>query len=177
MASTPADVNITPARSSRSAAAASRRNGALSKGPKTAAGKRKSSRNALRHGLRASDAVEPNDVPTWIRRRISHLIEAAGQINQLRREHLDRLIIDMMLIERTDELIAAELGRLFSADEDDQVMLRMPAQEIDLAMLATLTAYRRRFRARRDRSLIKLATSRAPGSRPSPTMAPAPAAS
>jgi hypothetical protein len=55
----------TPAQPPRSAAQieASRKNGALSKGPKTAAGKRRSSRNATRHGFSSDYLVAMNEDP------------------------------------------------------------------------------------------------------------------
>ena len=54
--------------SSEKRIAASQRNGALSRGPKTTAGKAISSRNALRHGLLAKVIVHADDRPGAIAR-------------------------------------------------------------------------------------------------------------
>lgn len=144
---------------SAAASAASRRNGAKSRGPKSAAGKARAARNALRHGLRASDPVLPETMPTWMPTKLADLETALGDIGQTRREHLDRYALHLVLIEKVDRLIAAEFARVFAiSDGGNELRLAAHASEIDLSQLRALFGYRRRFRAARDRSLVKLAT-------------------
>ena len=61
-------------------AAASRRNGARSRGPKTAAGKARSARNALRHGLCSiSMLLADEDAPAFVALETALLAELAPQ--------------------------------------------------------------------------------------------------
>jgi len=144
---------------STAASAASRRNGAKSRGPKSAVGKARAARNALRHGLRASDPVLPDAMPPWMSAKLADLETALGDIGQTRREHFDRYALHLLLIEKVDRLIAAEFARMLAtSDGGDTVQLTVPAADVDLSQLRALFGYRRRFRAARDRSLVKLAT-------------------
>src|SRR4051794_23420826 len=61
LALTPDRKPVSPAR-----AAAARANGTKSRGPKTAAGKARSCRNGLKHGMRAAVLLFPEDDPSQI---------------------------------------------------------------------------------------------------------------
>lgn len=143
----------------RSSAArqASRRNGAKSKGPRTRAGKAISARNALRHGLRARSSIRPEDLPAWIRAIEADLLTSLDPLGHARREQLDRLLSVLLLLDRADRAIIAQLARVHAvfgagAPGEEEPL----ADQADIATLRKLFAYRKRFRARRDMCLKRI---------------------
>jgi len=97
-------------------ALASRRNGARSRGPKTAAGLARSSRNALKHGLRARRHVLLADEDAAEYRAF----QAAGQaelapVGALQSELAARFVTTAWRARRADRLEAALLGRYLGA--------------------------------------------------------------
>ena len=146
---------------SAAAQAASRRNGANSTGPRTAAGKAISARNAVKHGLRARQPMRPDDLPAWITALEANLTGAIGTIRQGRREELDRLLSVLVLIDRVDRSITAELAALReAAGSANPAMAEAGAGALapkpDISLLRKLIAYRRRFRAQRDGCLRRI---------------------
>ena len=141
--------HATEPKRSPAAQAASRRNGARSKGPKTAAGKSRSARNAFKHGFRAQRSL-PEKLPDWLNALERDLIVLSGQKGQGRHEHLDRVLLASLLLREVDDLIDARLTQL----------LRLPGRALDEHLrpqeLAKLQAYRHRFRVQRDTGIRKL---------------------
>ena len=82
---TPQDA--TEVHSPRAMSAMSRANGAKSRGPATAAGRARSSRNSIRHGLRAKTVVLPTesarDYQCLLESYIDHFQPATGVENDL----------------------------------------------------------------------------------------------
>jgi hypothetical protein len=98
-------------------ALASRRNGAWSRGPRTAAGLARSSRNALKHGLRARRHVLLADEDSAEYRAF----QAAAQVelapvSALQTELATRIVTTAWRARRADRLEAAVLGRFLDAD-------------------------------------------------------------
>lgn len=134
---------------SPAAQAASRRNGARSKGPKTAAGKSRSARNAFKHGFRAQRSL-PEKLPDWLEALERELIDLSGQEGEGRHEHLDRVLLASLLLREVDDMIDATLSHLLS----------LPGRAVDEQLrpkeLVKLQAYRHRFRVQRDTGIRKL---------------------
>src|SRR6185312_3730451 len=61
----------------------SRRNGSRSKGPTSPEGKRRSSLNALKHGMTAQTTVLPGESPEEFRDRFDGFIDALGPRTEL----------------------------------------------------------------------------------------------
>ena len=98
-------------------ALASRRNGARSRGPKSAAGRARSSQNALKHGLRARRQVLLADEDAAEYRAF----QAAGRaelapVGALQSELAARIVTTAWRARRADRLEAALLGRYLGAD-------------------------------------------------------------
>jgi len=116
--------------------AANRRNARLSTGPRTAAGKARSSLNALRHGLRARSAILPGESRPVFRRLFRSLrahLQPSGPLQELLVEQmaiaywklsrLSRIEAEVFAIRSEDSSIFGDLDEaLFSHDvaDDDQ---------------------------------------------------------
>lgn len=140
----------------RSAAqiAASRRNGARSRGPKSEAAKAASSQNAVKHGL--------------FRRHLDGLAGAAGGASDLVRElelgassHFDVVGTETSLtasqqLEEATALVHDLRERIAAAIAEQE-----PAATLAdlLGQLARIARYQRRFRGQRDRALRGLSGS------------------
>ncbi|RYD94621.1 MAG: hypothetical protein EOP50_09230 [Sphingobacteriales bacterium] len=140
---------------------ASRRNGAKSNGPRTAAGKAASAMNAMKHGLRARQSLRREDLPEWIKDIEAGLLHNFEPLSAYQEEHLTRLISVLVQIDRVDGLITTEFGQLFAAFDCDGLSngQETPASDaawMDASDLRKLFAYRKRFRARRDMCLKRI---------------------
>ena len=122
---------------------ASRLNGACSKGPASEAGKEKSSKNAVRHGLRADRfelADEEREDAASLRRDLSARLMPADAAE---RAVLEALVICEIKLARLDQLEMLALDQALMAP-DAETGRRLPS-------LATLDRYRGRLlRERRE---------------------------
>jgi len=141
---------------SEAARQASRRNGARSRGPRSLQGKQKSSRNALKHGMRANQSLEPRALPIWVH-VIEHRIRSCiGFLTMSRREAMDRAVKAMLLIEQVDRAIAEEMASIHASLQAPDLTLRLSNGGVDFERLRKLVTYRRRFRGTRDKALRHL---------------------
>ena len=159
-------------------ALASRRNGARSHGPKTAAGLARSSRNALKHGLRARRHILLADEDAAEYRAF----QAAGQaelapVGALQSELAARIVTTAWRARRADRLEAALLGRYLGAAEhagaaQEALGLELIRDGHGPRALETLVRYRGSVLAELFRALAALETLRAQA-RAIPQAAPA----
>ena len=97
-----------PAARSPAQIAASRRNGARSKGPVTDEGKARSSRNALQHGLCAMQhLVLEDEVPDDLEALIAHLAAEVGATSEIEARLARRLAIAFWKGERAERIEVA----------------------------------------------------------------------
>jgi hypothetical protein len=98
-------------------ALASRRNGARSRGPKTAAGQARASGNALKHGLRARRLVLLADEDAAEYRAFQAAAQAElAPVGALQSELAARIVTTAWRARRADRLEAALLGRFLVGD-------------------------------------------------------------
>jgi len=134
-------------------AAASRRNGARSRGPQSSAARAASSRNAVKHGLFRTRTPHAFELTGSVR-ALSHeltLLAAGGPEAAMQTEAV--LVAAVGLEEATAmvESLRAEIGVIISSAGS-----RFGELETLLPQLARMSRYQRRFRGRRDRMLRAL---------------------
>jgi hypothetical protein len=137
----------------RSAAqvAASRRNGARSRGPCGAAAKAVSSRNAVKHGLfrkRLDGDPDANEVNSELVQQLRQ--DAAGD--------LDSLCLETILVANRQLNDAAALVHALQRQVTDLIATAHAEAPIDetVVQLWRMARYQRRFRGQRDRALRAL---------------------
>jgi hypothetical protein len=100
-------------------ALASRRNGARSRGPKTAAGKARSARNALAHGLRSRQLVLLDDEDPAEFRAFARALQAElAPRGRFQADLVGRIVIAAWRARRADKLEAGVLATYFDAASD-----------------------------------------------------------
>jgi hypothetical protein len=115
---------LSPAR-----AAASRKNGAKSRGPRTPEGKARSAQNALKHGLRAQQYVvlPEEDAAAFAAREAALLAELAPQ-GALQRLLAGRIVAAAWRLERAErieaEVFAREMHGVFGEDDLGLALIR-----------------------------------------------------
>lgn len=132
---------------------ASRRNGALSQGPRTALGKARSARNSRKHGLFSSNLV----VTEALRASAIDVREDGGQMSAGWLDLADQsqvISIAGVQLDYATQLVSEMRVAL------DQ-MLAQPVLDVDavaelLRQTVRISGYQRRFRGRRDRALRRL---------------------
>lgn len=140
---------------------ASRRNGARSKGPKTAKGKQRSARNAVKHNMRGRAVLDRENLPEWLREIERELVTLlGGNITLSRREWMDQMLLAWLQLDRVDALIENTGKELFAGmelDGEGQGPAFLDDEPEDaIVKLSRLHAYRRRFRGRRDACVRRL---------------------
>ena len=96
---------------------ASRANGAKSRGPRTAKGKQRSARNAVKHNLRGRAMLDRAHMPRWLRDVEEELVEMLGGDASLsQREWIDQLLLAWLQLERVDALIETNQGAGLGGD-------------------------------------------------------------
>ena len=128
---------------------ASRRNGASSRGPRSAAGKARSARNALKHGLSARKLVLLDDEDAAEFRAFSRALQAELEpAGRLQADLISRIVMAAWRARRADKLeagvLATYLAAAGAADPDPRASLGMELIRDNYGprALATLVRYR-----------------------------------
>jgi hypothetical protein len=142
---------------------ASRRNGARSRGPRTAAGKLRSSRNALTHGLRARKLALLDDENAAEFRAFARALQAELEPEgRLQADLVSRIVMAAWRARRADKLEAGVLGSYLDAagpaDPDPRATLgiELIRDNHGPRALTTLVRYRGSVLAEMFRSLAAL---------------------
>jgi hypothetical protein len=133
--------------------AANRRNARKSTGPRTAAGKARSSRNARRHGLRTPVAADPSAARD-IQRLASVITGGSGEpIIRAWAERAAEAVVDLARIRATRITVAGERWDAHVAGSESPAAARAARVVRRLVpQLAAIDRYERRALARRDKA-------------------------
>ncbi len=162
-------------------AEASRRNGALSRGPATPEGKARSALNGTRHGLcSARFFLLPDEDPEAFALFVADHVALLQPRDAAEHRAAERSAQARWRQMRADRLEAEILAELFAAKGLTDAAEARAVRAVQTQALATLIRYRARLQRDDDRALADLADLRrrrlAPAVATAPTPAPAPAA-
>ena len=136
--------------------AANRRNAAKSTGPSTVEGKRRSSRNASRHGLSRPAPRDPASVTDIVAFAIELVGEDASAAEMALARAAAEAQFDLMRVRRARQSVLASLIQSVPSEEDGRHESNKP-QVPDL--IGRLDRYERKALCRRKKTLTKLARS------------------
>jgi hypothetical protein len=133
--------------------AANRQNAAKSKGPTTAEGKRRSSRNALRHGFSRPRSLDPPTAADIAAFEVELVGEDATPAQKALARAVAEAQFDLLRVrDKRQELLAALLGGLVSYGKPHE------AENIP-RLIVGLDRYQRRALSRRNKALNALSRS------------------
>ena len=138
------------AKRSARAAQASRRNGARSRGPRTATGRERSAQNSLKHGLFSQQKRIDGPLPAMAQ-SLGDCFAAAGIISCSDVDMVISAEVDLTKASLLIELADAELDAMLADMAFDTESFTSP-----LRQRGRIAGYERRFRGRRDRALRRL---------------------
>ena len=92
---------------------ANRENAKLSTGPRTEEGKRRTSRNAIKHGFRAKDPLIPGEDPEEFARHNAELMNDLGPASVVEQNLVDQLVDITWRLKRFGRIEAAIINDLF----------------------------------------------------------------
>src|SRR5215217_6372794 len=150
-----------PATRSPAQADAARRNGARSRGPATAEGKARASRNALKHGLAAARhlLLEGEDHATY-EQLLTDLVQDLAPATELEAQLVRRLAATLWKQERADrletEILADQPKHDLAYAADHHTLVVNPAATIQLARFNALRAYQAQLGREASRLLREL---------------------
>jgi hypothetical protein len=129
---------------------ANRKNASRSSGPRTAAGKARTSRNALRHGLSVSILDDDPEVSVAAERLACRLLDAGGNASLLRHARLvAQAELEILRVRAARIALIKTLAQGLDAEEGGTRMLNAFLRA--LPQLLALERYERRTLSRRKR--------------------------
>ena len=151
---------------------ASRRNGALSRGPVTPEGKRRSAMNALAHGLLADCVVLPGESRTGFQDLVSQYIERLQPADAIELGMIEEMAAAYWRLRRSWALEKSLLSEALEKQPDADPMTRLTAAfrgQASSPELALLHRYETRLHVMFQRALHNMFLLRAPEMRNEPS--------
>jgi len=137
-----------------------RANGAKSRGPKTVAGREKSSMNALRHGLTAETILLANESPERFKYVRDSYIEQFHPVGEVELDLVEEMVVAKWRQRRNQTIEAALLNREMEQQDEPDEINRLATAFVSLAensnALALLTRYEPRLQRDYHRALKSL---------------------
>ena len=152
---------------------ASRANGALSRGPVTAAGKARSSRNSIRHGLFSKCMVLSNESPAGFREWSDQFMDRFGPFDGVEQALVEEMIAASWRLRRIWAIESRVLDDALDAQPPGDEIGRLAAAFRSLATrpeLNLIHRYETRFHTMSQHALYNLFLMRTPGMQNDPTM-------
>jgi hypothetical protein len=114
---------------------ASRKNGALSRGPATPQGKAIAARNSTRHGLHSKSVLIAGEDPALYQSLLEDLIARYQPADTQELIYVEQMAAALWRQQRTERIEVALLNRLLCAGQDDPESARLAAFNMDLETL------------------------------------------
>ena len=99
---------------------ASRKNGALSRGPTTPQGKRRSSRNATKHGALARVHRPEFEHPELLQEAVERVADSVAPRNDVERELVVRVALDLVRQQRIDRYLSAATEMDLAGEDEEE---------------------------------------------------------